>query len=278
MTGNAQIATQDFRSVCRQWRRYRKLSQLELALAANVSQRHVSWLETGRSKPSREMVVRLSEALDIPLRDRNVLLRAAGFAPAYSESQLDAPAMAPVLEALQHVLRHHEPFPAVVVDRFWNVRMKNAAMDFLFGLVGDPQALLEAVGDDGNMNLALLSLHPKGLRRYIANFDRAAAMFVNRLKREAVASGDAELQRRFAEIIALADGLECGDYPGPEVLPVLPLELAVGGARLSVFSVISTFGTPQDITADELRIEAFYPADEASARVFRERDVPAAGA
>ena len=117
-------ASQPFQSICRQWRQFRKLSQLDLALAANVSQRHVSWLETGRSQPSREMVVRLSEAMDIPLRERNLLLQSAGFAAEYRESTLEDPAMAPVLDALTRVLEHHEPLPAMVVDRFWNVRMR----------------------------------------------------------------------------------------------------------------------------------------------------------
>ena len=139
MATASQAIPQNFKSICRQWRQFRKLSQLDLALAANVSQRHVSWLETGRSQPSREMVVRLSDAMEIPLRERNVLFQSAGYATTYSESKLDEPAMAPVLDALNHVLLHHEPLPAVVIDRLWNIVRKNAAADLLFSIDGDPE-------------------------------------------------------------------------------------------------------------------------------------------
>lgn len=263
-------ASQPFQSICRQWRQFRKLSQLDLALAANVSQRHVSWLETGRSQPSREMVVRLSEAMDIPLRERNLLLQSAGFAAEYRESALEDPDMAPVLDALTHVLEHHEPLPAMVVDRFWNVRMKNRAADMLLAIDGDPDALLESVGSRGEINLALLTLHPSGLRKYISNWDQAAPSFILRLRNEAVASGDKAVQARFEEYIALAGDVgEASSVPVMQ-LPILPLELDIHGLALSLFSVISTFGTPQDITTDELRIEAFYPTDAATQAFFRE--------
>jgi len=143
MNGRTKMATtatatrQDFRGVCRRWRQHRKLSQLDLALAAGVSQRHVSWLETGRSQPSREMVIRLSEAMEVPLRERNVLLQSAGFSAVYEEKRLDEPAMRPVLDAVRHVLAHHEPYPAVAVDRFWNVKMQNRAAEPLLALADD---------------------------------------------------------------------------------------------------------------------------------------------
>jgi transcriptional regulator with XRE-family HTH domain len=258
-----------FPSVCRQWRQFRKLSQLDLALAANVSQRHLSWLETGRSQPSRDMVVRLSDALDVPLRERNVLFQSAGFAPAYSESRLEDPAMGPVLDALNHVLEHHEPLPAVVVDRYWNVIRKNRAADLMLSLGGEPARLLQETGDPGELNLALMTVHPLGLRQYIENWEQAAPAFVRRLKREALASGDPELQARFQQIIDLAGPLDDSDPLAQSLLPVLPLELNIEGLKLSLFSVISTFGTPQDITTDELRIEAFYPADGATAAFFQ---------
>ncbi|MEL6448760.1 MAG: helix-turn-helix transcriptional regulator [Pseudomonadota bacterium] len=264
-----QVAT-DFRAVCRRWREHRKLSQLELALAANVSQRHLSWLETGRSKPSRDMVVRLAEAMAVPLRERNVMLRAAGFTPAYRESALDEPAMAPVLDALNQVLDHHDPLPAVVVDRAWNVVRRNTAAGLLLSLGGDPGAMLEAIGGDGQFNLALLTLHPEGLRPFIANWDQAAPAFVRRLQHEALASGDPALQARFAEYIALADLPDTGETVTEALLPVLPLEVCAGPVSLSLFSVISTFGTPQDVTTDELRIETFYPTDAATRAFFEQ--------
>ena len=264
MTASAQA----FPDVCRQWRQYRKLSQLELALAADVSQRHVSWLETGRSQPSRDMVLRLSDALDVPLRERNELLQAAGYAPVYRESTLDAPEMAPVSDALSRILTHHEPLPAFVVDRLWNVRQTNAAADRLFAVLGDPAALNAALGGGEHVNLALVTLHPDGLRQFIVNWDQAAPAFVRRLRGEALASGDTEMRERFEAFIEFAGPVPEGGAIGDPLLPVLPLELDVAGMRLSLFSVIATFGTPQDITTDELRIESFYPNDAATAAFF----------
>ena len=176
--------------------------------------------------------------------------------------------MAPVHTALQHILDHHEPLPAMVVDRFWNVRMKNRAADLLLAVDGDPEALLESVGSVGDINLALLTLHPNGLRKYISNWAQAAPSFILRLRNEAVASGDHAVQARFEEYIALAGEVaDVSDVPVSQ-LPILPLELGIHGLSLSLFSVISTFGTPQDITTDELRIEAFYPTDDATRGFF----------
>lgn len=269
MATSTPATSHNFMSACRQWRQFRKLSQLELALAANISQRHLSWLETGRSQPSREMVARLSDAMEIPLRERNVLFQSAGYAAAYRETQLDEPVMAPVLDALNHVLQHHDPLPAVVVDRFWNVKKQNNAAQLMFSVGGDPAEVLARSGGDGEFNLALLTLHPEGLRPYIVNWEQAASAFIHRLKSEALASGDPVVQEKFAAYIELAGPL--GDPPplSGSLLPVLPLELNIDGLELSLFSVISTFGTPQDITTDELRIEAFYPADEKTAVFFR---------
>lgn len=262
------VAPIGFSSICREWRRFRKLSQLELSLAANVSQRHLSWLETGRSVPSREMVLRLAEAMDIPLRERNVLLRAAGYAPAYGESDLLDPAMSPVLDALNHILEHHEPLPAVVVDRFWVVRKHNRAADLLLGLGGDLEAMLERVGAHGELNLALLTLHPEGLRPYIANWRIVAPLFLRRLRNEALASGDPAVRARLASYAEALGPVDTGDGATGGLLPVIPLELTIGEVRLSLFSVIATIGTPQDVTTDELRIESFYPADESTRRFF----------
>jgi transcriptional regulator with XRE-family HTH domain len=269
MSTASQTAPQPFQSACRRWRQFRKLSQLDLALAANVSQRHVSWLETGRSRPSREMVVRLAEAMDIPLRERNLLLQSAGFAAAYSESHLDAPCMEPVLDALNHVLEHHEPLPAVVVDRFWNVRKQNRAAELMFSIAGDSADMLNGTGGESGFNLALLTLHPQGLRPFIVNWEQAAPAFIRRLNSEALASGDPQVRARFAGYIELAGQVADGDLPTGGLLPVLPLQLNINGLELSLFSVISTFGTPQDITTDELRIETFYPGDDKTAEFFR---------
>lgn len=257
-----------FRELCRQWRRFRNLSQLDLALSANVSQRHVSWLETGRSSPSRDMVMRLAEAMDIPLRERNALLHAAGYAAVYAESRLDEPAMAPVLAALERMLSHHEPLPAVVVDRFWNVKLKNSAADLLLGLGGNLEELMGDTGSGDEINLAWLTVHPRGLRRFIANWEQAAPAFTRRLRSEARSARDPALEQFFGELFDLAGEFD-SELPGAEgLLPVLPLEIAVDGLELRLFSVIATIGTPQDITTDELRIESFYPADERTAAFF----------
>lgn len=277
------VEVRNFPSLCRQWRRFRNLSQLDLALAADVSQRHVSWLETGRSTPSREMVVRLSDAMEVPLRERNLLLRAAGYAPVYDESALDEPLMEPVLRALQHILDHHEPLPAVVVDRLWNVRMQNQAAGRLLTAGGDPTAMIEEVGVDDRLNLALLTVHPHGLRRFITNWEEVIPSFVRRLRSEAMATDDPKVQSWYARLLELV-GPVAPSAPivpvapvarvadnGPvlaSLLPVLPLELDIDGLELSLFSVVSTFGTPQDITTDELRIEAFYPTDAKTADFF----------
>ncbi|MEM7358298.1 MAG: helix-turn-helix transcriptional regulator [Pseudomonadota bacterium] len=259
----------DFQGVLKHWRNFRKMSQLDLALAADVSQRHVSWLETGRSQPSREMVLRLSEAMEVPLRDRNQILNSAGFAGMFSEKGLDEPSMTPVMNVLNDMLEHHEPFPAMVLDRMWNVKMKNNAADILFEVTGDPNELWEAVGDNGEHNIALLTLHPKGLRQFISNWDTVGGAFARRLKREAMDSGDADVIAKFEELEQFIDDFEEEAAP-PSLLPILPLEFAFGDFKLSLFSVISTFGTAQDITTDELRIETFYPTDEQTTKYFTE--------
>ncbi|MFK7974725.1 MAG: helix-turn-helix domain-containing protein [Halioglobus sp.] len=274
MANTPSTQASNFQAICKQWRQTRKLSQLDLALAANVSQRHVSWLETGRSMPSRDMVIRLSEAMDIPLRERNLLFQAAGYASNYRETDLAEPVMQPVRDALQHVLSHHQPLPAIVVDRYWNVKMKNPAADMLLGFAQGIDAIMKDVSQNQEINLALLTLHPQGLRQYMTNWDQAAPAFLRRLHNEALASGDKALQDRFSEMADLAgDITPANDTPG-HLLPVLPLELTLGDTSLSLFSVISTFGTPQDITTDELRIEAFYPTDKETASFFEALHTP----
>ena len=251
-----------FGAALRSWRQSRKCSQLELSLAAGVSQRHVSWLETGRSQPSRQMVVTLAGALNVPLRDRNTLLASAGFASVYEQTNLDAPHMASVASALEHMLDHHAPYPAFVADRHWNLQRLNAPMQKLLSLVGDIDAMFARVGDDGQRNLARATLHPQGLRPMIENWSQAAPMMLHRLRREAMGSGSPGDLERLAELEQLADLPDrIGQALTEPLLPTLPLVLSLGPARLSLFSVISTFGTPLDVTADELRIESFFPAD-----------------
>lgn len=253
--------------VLREWRERRRLSQLELSNRAAVSTRHLSYVETGRSQPSRELLLHLAEELDVPLRERNTLLVAAGFAPVYRETPIDAPEMGAVREALERVLHGHEPYPAVVVNRHWELVLANDALALL--VEGVAPELLEAP-----VNVLRVALHPDGLARRVANFDEYSAHLVGRLRREVDRTGDAELAALLAEVqgypgvsLDLAD-LEA-DAASREV--VLPVILDDRGERLSFFSTISTFGTAIDITLADLAVEAFFPADDATSAALRRR-------
>jgi transcriptional regulator with XRE-family HTH domain len=246
-------------TLLRDWRRRRRLSQLDLALEAGVSARHLSFLETGRSKPSREMVLHLADELDVPLRDRNHLLLAAGYAPAYEERPIDAPEMAPVRDALERVLTGHEPYPAVVVDRWWNMVAANRSVALFTSEVA--AELMEPP-----VNVLRASLHPDGMAARIVNYGEWRAHLLDRLRRQVVLTGDERLA-------ALRDELE--GYPGEEHHEVagseiaVPLRFRVGDDELAFFSTVATFGTAVDITLAELAIEAFFPADAATAEALR---------
>ncbi len=259
--------TAAFGQQLRHWRQHRKQSQLDLALTASVSQRHVSWLETGRSQPSRQMIVQLADALDIPLRERNALLHSAGFAPLYAERELGDDQLAPVLTAMELMLAHHDPFPAIVMNHRWHVKMTNKAANWMLQQVGG-DALWDTIGDRGERSLARLTLHPDGLRPYIENWQQAAPAFLLRLRREALASGSEAEREEYESLLSLVGEDDLIPPTGEQLLPVLPLVLRAGDARLSLFSVLSTFGTAQDVTVDELRIESFFPADQATRLLF----------
>jgi transcriptional regulator with XRE-family HTH domain len=244
----------------RGWRQRRKLSQLELALDAGVSSRHVSFLETGRARPSREMVLHLADYLAVPLRERNDLLLAAGFAPLFPERPLESEVMAPVRAALDRFLRAHEPYPALVHDRHRNLVAANDALDVL--LVGVAPELLEPPA-----NTYRIALHPDGMAPRIVDFAAKSAYLLAGLRREAAVSGDPVLAELCEELAGYpgvsTEGPRNADA-GQEIL--LPLRLRDdAGGELSFFTTISTFGTPLDITLSELSIEAFYPADAATA-------------
>ncbi len=246
-------------SMLRSWRRRRNLSQLELALDADVSARHISFLETGRSRPSREMVMRLAGELEVPLRERNRLLLAAGYAPAYGERSLEGPEMTPVREALDRFLRAHEPYPALVVDRHHNLLAANDALEVL--LDGVAPHLLQPPA-----NVLRVALHPEGIAPRTLNLGDWSSHLLRRLRREAQATGDAVLFELYDELIA---------YPGVEATKaaaeiepgdiILPLRIREGESELAFFSTLSTFGTAADITLAELSIEAFYPANASTA-------------
>ncbi|MGW4640817.1 helix-turn-helix domain-containing protein [Sphaerisporangium sp. NPDC004334] len=247
----------------RQWREHRRLSQLDLAIQADISTRHLSFLETGRSNPSREMVLLLAEHLDLSLRERNRLLLAAGFAPVFSENTLDAPGMRAVRRAIKQVLTGHEPYPAVVVDGRWNLVDGNTSLGVLTSLVSP--TLLAAPA-----NVLRASLHPDGLAPHIVNLGEWRAHLLGRLRRQIALTADPQLEALDEELRAYP----C-DQPEPEVeLPgpgeiVVPLRLRHQDGEMTFFSTIATFGTPLDITVAELAIESFYPADEFTADTLR---------
>lgn len=247
----------------RQWRERRRLSQLELSLDAEVSTRHLSFVETGRAQPSRDMVLRLAEQLDVPLRERNHLLLAAGYAPVYGESGLDAPEMAAVRNAVRQLLAAVEPFPALVVDRRWNLVDANASVA-LFTEGVSPELLAPPI------NVLRASLHPDGFAARIVNLGEWRAHLLGRLRRQVGLTADPELAALYRELRAYP----C-DQPEPDVeLPapgavMVPLRVRHGDCELAFFSTIATFGTPLDATLQELAIESFFPADAGTAAFLR---------
>ena len=252
-------------ALLRDWRRRRRMTQMDLALEADVSARHLSFVETGRSVPSADMVKHLAEQLDVPLRERNELLLAAGYAPAYGQRDLDEPEMGPVREALDRVLAGHEPFPAVVVDRHWGMVAGNSAVPLL--TAGVAEHLLEPP-----VNVLRLTLHPEGMAPRIANLGEWRAHLLDRLGRQAVVSGDPALAVLHDELAALpgADPAHPGHLtPAGEI--AVPLRILHDGTELAFISTVTTFGTAVDLTAAELTIEAFLPADAATADALRAR-------
>jgi transcriptional regulator with XRE-family HTH domain len=248
----------------REWRQRRRLSQLDLAGEADISTRHLSFVETGRSLPSREMVLRLAQRLEIPLRERNALLVAAGYAPMYRERPLDDPALAAARDAVHLILRSHEPCPALAVDRHWNLLAHNAMVPHLLARA-DP-ALLQ-----GTLNVLRLSLHPRGLAPHIVNLGQWRHHLFERLRQQLQLTGDATLQALLEELLA---------YPAPadadgtrldgEVLGVaMPLRLRTPDGVLTFISTMTVFGTPVDVTLQELALETFFPADEFTAAALR---------
>jgi transcriptional regulator with XRE-family HTH domain len=260
-------ATRPVGDLLRDWRQRRRLSQLDLAMEADVSARHLSFLETGRARPSREMLLRLSEPLQIPLRERNELLVAGGFAPVFPERGLDAPALKAARDAVERVLKGHEPYPALAVDRHWSLLAANETVAPL--LVGVVRDLLKPP-----MNVLRLSLHPKGLAPRIANYRQWRNHVLERLRRQVAVSADPVLAELHDELRG---------YPMPEdavdsAMPgsptdfagvVVPLQLRTEHGLLSFFSTTTVFGTPVDVSLSELAIESFFPADAATAEILR---------
>lgn len=263
MTGQPERGRRGFPGILKEWRRKRRLSQLELALAAGVSQRHVSFLESGRAQPSRKMILRLSETLEVPLRERNSWLGTAGFAPVFEARALEDPQMGPVLAAVRMMLANHEPFPAMALDRAWNIRWANGSFERLSAMLG------EEVWGGGARNLMRLFFAPGGIRGLVTNWRAIAPLLWCRAEREAEAVAGEEMKQVLAELRPHVDADTLWEAEDAALLPVLPLDLLVQGTRISLFTVIATFGTAQDVTTDELRIEFLFPADEGTERLFR---------
>ncbi|HEX3617508.1 MAG TPA: helix-turn-helix transcriptional regulator [Solirubrobacteraceae bacterium] len=247
-------------SLVRDWRTRRHLSQLDLALDTGISTRHLSFVETGRSNPSSELLLRLADQLELPLRDRNKLLLAAGYAPRFQQRELDAPELKPVRDAIGHVLAGHEPYPALAVDRHWNLVTSNGALGLL--LEGVAPELLEPPA-----NCMRMALHPRGLAPRIRNLAQWRGHLLARLHRELTLHGDPFVEELLTEVTA---------YPGPpvdlsaaagEIMVRLELDSSLG--PLSLFGTVATFGTAVDITVAELSVEAFFPADAATAEALR---------
>lgn len=258
-----------FGRLLKQWRERRRLSQLALAVDAEVSSRHLSFIETGRAQPSRDMVLLLSRVLEVPPRGRNDLLTAAGYAPVYRETGLEAPEMADVRRALDFMMRQQEPYPGLVIDGHWNILMTNGGARRLMSLFLDADAVA-AVG--GRPNAMRLFYHPRGMRPHIVNWEATAAGLIQWLHRDlARGIGDAETSRLLAELLSYPDvpqkwrTLDLDAAP----VPFLGVELRRGNTRLTFFSTLTTLGVPYDITLHELRVECFFPADRASETLLR---------
>ncbi|MGV3615728.1 MAG: helix-turn-helix domain-containing protein [Fimbriimonas sp.] len=242
------------------WRQRRRLSQLDFSLEAEVSSRHLSFIETGRSQPSREMLLHLAERLDVPLRERNVLLITAGYAPAFPERALEDPALFPARQAVGLVLKGHEPYPALAIDRHWQIVAHNDAVPPL--LAGLPERWLTPP-----INVLRLSLHPEGLAPRIENLGEWRTHLMERLRRQIAATGDKALVELQTELETFP-APEGPSAPNAYAGMVVPLRLRTPNGVLSMFSTTMVFGTPQDVTLSELAIESFFPADEATARAF----------
>ncbi|WP_024515019.1 helix-turn-helix transcriptional regulator [Bradyrhizobium sp. Tv2a-2] len=257
-TVQTKAATSQAGIILRQWRGSRGKTQLDLSFDSGISQKHISFVESGRSMPSRQTLLDLAQALQIPLREQNTLLLAAGYAPVYSQDPLDAPAMTSITRALQRMLRQHEPFPAIVMDRHWNVLMTNDASPRFFNCFIDMNARPQP------RNLLHLMFDPRGMRPFIANWRIAAKSLLARVHREALGGViDPGTRSLLDELAKYPDVAPEWRNPTPDAgVPVIPLSFRKGAVTLNYFSMITTVGTPQTVATEELRLESMFPADE----------------
>lgn len=264
--------TAPFGQQLKRWRDLRKRSQLDLSLEAGVSQRHVSFLESGRAQPSRDMVLQLAEVLEVPLRERNLWLNAAGFAPVFPQRELKDDDMAAVLEALNLTLKHHEPFPAMVINNQWDMLMSNGSADRFIALLGHPDEVWARVDASGARNVMRMLFHPDGLQPRLRNWPHVAPMLLGRLQREVASNPAHDGLRQLLEDVSQFPGVNAQwrhhEWSSTLPPPIFQLAYDLGEHTLKVFSMVSTFGTALDITAEELRIETFFPADDFSKSFF----------
>ncbi|MBW4622464.1 MAG: helix-turn-helix domain-containing protein [Cyanosarcina radialis HA8281-LM2] len=270
------IATQhhpdSFSALLKQWRHQRGFSQLDLAVTSQVSQRHISFLESGRAQPSRDMVLQLADVLEIPLRQQNLMLSAAGFAPIHAETDLSAPEMAAIRRAIDFMLQQQEPYPGIVVDRYWNLLLANNAANRLLATFITLTELETRFSQNGKINLMRVVFDPQGLRPFIVGWEKLAAHLLQRVHREAMAEGENEQSNQLLHQLL--------GYPGvaeiwrtsdrsPQNALLLTTHFRRDRLELQFFSTLATLGTPYDITLQELRIESFFPADETSDRTWK---------
>jgi transcriptional regulator with XRE-family HTH domain len=258
-----------FGTLLKQWRDRRSFSQLDLAMSSQVSQRHISFLESGRAKPSQEMVLQLATVLEIPLRQQNLLLSAAGFAPIHTETDLSAPEMTSVRKAIDLILRQHEPYPAFAVDRYWNLLLANQGATRLLDAFIAPDKLHRLFYLDGKINLMRVFFHPLGLRPSIVNWESCANHLLQRLHRETLIERDSDLSTvLLKELMSYpdVDRIWRTDLRTTQHALLLAIQLQREDLELQFFSTIATLGTPYDITLQELRIECLFPADETTER------------
>jgi transcriptional regulator with XRE-family HTH domain len=248
----------------REWRQRRRMSQLHFAMEAEISQKHLSFIESGRSSPSRDMVLRLAEHLQVPLRERNAMVLAAGFAPVYPERHLDDPALAPARHAIDLILKGHEPYPALAVDRHWTLLAANAAVGRLLALVADSALLQPPV------NVLQLALHPGGLAPHIVNFGEWRAHILERLREQIGLSGDQTLAALLESLRDLPHNQREKPREGGTTYGgiAVPLHLRTAGGVMSFISTTTVFGTPIDVTLSEIALETFFPADAATAKML----------
>ena len=244
----------------RYWRETRGKSQLDLSLDSGLSQRHLSFIENGRSVPSRQTLLDVAQALDVPLRERNTLFLSAGYAPAYSEDAWNAPEMQSITKALERVLRQHEPFPALVMDRYWNVHLRNDATSRFFN------CFIDLEKRPTPRNLLHLMFDPEGMRPFIANWEDVAASLIQRVYRESVGRVTDQKTKELLEALQAYPEFrtELKKPQASNILPFIPISFVKKGKKVNFFSMITTVGTPLSITAQELRMECMFPVDEES--------------